>query len=57
MANGVDVTAMLPYLARYMGHATIESSYYYIHSSPGFMDAYAEIAEAASAVLPEVGFE
>jgi integrase len=57
MANGVDVTAMLPYLARYMGHATVESSYYYIHTSPDFMDAYAEIAEAAGWVLPEVGFE
>jgi integrase len=57
MANGVDVTAMLPYLARYMGHATVESSYYYIHTSPGFMDAYAEIAEMAASVLPEVGFE
>jgi integrase len=57
MANGVDVTAMLPYMARYMGHATVESSYYYIHTSPDFMDTYAEIAEAAGSVLPEVGFE
>ena len=57
MANGVDVTAMLPYLARYMGHATIDSSYYYIHTSPDFMDAYAEIADNAQCVLPEVGFE
>ena len=43
MAHGTDVTAMLPYLARYMGHATIESTYYYIHTSPDFMDAYAHI--------------
>jgi integrase len=27
MEQGKDVTAMLPYLARHMGHATIESSY------------------------------
>lgn len=31
---------MLPYLARYMGHATFDSTYYYIHTSPDFMDAY-----------------
>ena len=57
MDRGIDVTAMLPYLARYMGHATIESTYYYIHTSPGFMGSYAEITSRAQSVLPEVGFE
>ena len=58
MADGKDVTAILPYLARYMGHATIESTYYYIHTSPDFMESYADIAGNKSlSVLPEVGFE
>jgi integrase len=57
MAQGIDVTAMLPYLARYMGHATIESTYYYIHTSPDFMDSYADITGQSPSVLPEVGFE
>ncbi len=57
MAQGADVTAMLPYLARYMGHATIESTYYYVHTSPDFMGCYADIADHAQSVLPEVGFE
>ena len=57
MANGIDVTAMLPYLARYMGHATIESTYYYIHTSPDFMNSYAEFTNPSQSVLPEVGFE
>lgn len=56
MTRGTDVTAMLPYLARYMGHTTIESTYYYIHTSPDFMNAYAHIADASQCVLPEVGF-
>ena len=43
MAEGIDVAAMLPYLSAYMGHATVESTYYYIHTSPDFMDAYAHI--------------
>ena len=34
---------MLPYLSRYMGHATFDSTYYYIHTSPDFMDTYADI--------------
>ncbi len=56
-AQGRDVNAMLPYLARYMGHAGIESSYYYIHTSPGFMDAYQQItAKLSGALLPEAGF-
>jgi integrase len=55
--QGSDVTAMLPYLARYMGHASIESSYYYIHTSPDFMHAYADITAAGQSLLPQVGFE
>jgi hypothetical protein len=30
----------LPYLSRYMGHATFESTYYYVHTSPDFLHAY-----------------
>ena len=55
--QGTDVAAMLPYLARYMGHVSIESTYYYIHTSPDFMDAYADITGKSQSLLPEVGFE
>ncbi|AGF71133.1 tyrosine-type recombinase/integrase [Corynebacterium halotolerans] len=58
MTNGTDITAMLPYLARYMGHATFDSTYYYVHTSPDFMNAYADItASQSQSLLPEVGFE
>ena len=56
MADGTDVTAMLPYLARYMGHATFDSTYYYVHTSPDFMSSYADIARQGQSLLPEVGF-
>ena len=55
--QGKDVTAMLPYLARYMGHASIDSSYYYIHTSPDFIHDYAHIMAESQTLLPEVGFE
>jgi len=55
--QGKDVTAMLPYLARYMGHASIDSSYYYIHTSPDFMHDYAHLMAESQSLLPEVGFE
>ncbi len=54
--EGKDVNAMLPYLSRYMGHASFGSTYYYIHTSPDFMDAYAQITQDSQALLPEVGF-
>jgi len=56
MRQGKDVAAMLPYLARYMGHASFDSTYYYIHTSPGFLDAYADITRESQSLLPEVGF-
>jgi integrase len=56
MTAGDDVTAMLPYLTRYMGHATFDSTYYYVHTSPDFLAAYADITAARQTLLPEVGF-
>jgi integrase len=57
MMAGADVAAMLPYLSRYMGHATFESTYYYVHTSPAFMAAYAQITGKSQSLLPEVGFQ
>lgn len=57
MAQGKDVMAMLPYLARYMGHASIESTFYYIHTSPEFLRAYDGLTAAGQSLLPEVGFD
>lgn len=57
MADGTDVAAMLPYLSAYMGHATIDSTFYYVHTSPDFLNAYADLTrENSRALLPEVGF-
>jgi len=56
MVDGTDVNAMLPYLARYMGHASLDSTYYYVHTSPDFMNSYADITRAGEQLLPEVGF-
>lgn len=55
--DGVDVAAMLPYLAKYMGHSTFDSTYYYIHTSPDFFDEYADIVADTDLLLPEVGFD
>ena len=54
MHEGTDVNIMLPYLSAYMGHAGIESTLYYVHTSPDFMDSYADLAaKTANTVIPE----
>ena len=55
--EGVDVMAMLPYLSRYMGHATLDSTLYYVHTSPDFLAGFSASVSSASSVLPEVGFD
>lgn len=56
-AEGLDVNAMLPYLSRYMGHASIDSTLYYMHTSPDFMASFAGIVRQSETLLPEVGFD
>ncbi len=56
-AEGKNVEALLPYLARYMGHATFDSTYYYIHTSPDFMAGYASNVGRLESLIPEVAFD
>ncbi|MBQ9002052.1 MAG: tyrosine-type recombinase/integrase [Eggerthellaceae bacterium] len=56
-AEGRDVEAMLPYLAKYMGHSCFESTYYYVHTSPDFMAGFADATRSTDPLLPEVGFD
>ena len=53
-AEGKDIHAMLPYLMRYMGHSSLESTYYYIHLIPDFFPIYQEIAGTTEELIPEV---
>ena len=53
-AEGKDIHAMLPYLMRYMGHSSLESTYYYIHLIPDFFPVYQEIAGTTEELIPEV---
>jgi len=46
---------MLPYLMNYMGHASIKSTFYYIHLIPEFFGVYSEKTKALESMIPEVG--
>ena len=52
--EGKDVCAMLPYLMRYMGHASLESTYYYIHLIPDYFPQYSALTASTEALIPEV---
>lgn len=52
--EGKDVHAMLPYLMRYMGHASLESTYYYIHLIPDYFPQYSALSASTEALIPEV---
>ena len=54
IATGVEVNAMLLYLSRYMGHASLASTDYYLHLVPEFFPTFAAKVRATEGVLPEV---
>jgi integrase/recombinase XerD len=57
IVSGAEVNAKLPYLTRYMGHAAMMSTDYYLHLVPEFFHAFAEKVRATENVLPEVDYE
>lgn len=53
----VEVNSVLPYLSRYMGHASIESTDYYLHLVPEFFNTFSERVRNTEALLPEVDYD
>lgn len=53
-AEGLDVNAMLPYLMKYMGHASVNQTLYYFHFVPDFYPEYKAMASASEDIIPEV---
>lgn len=54
IASGVDVNSKLPYLTKYMGHSSIESTDYYLHLVPEFFQIFSEKVKGTETLLPEV---
>ncbi len=52
--EGKNVHAMLPYLMRYMGHASLESTYYYVHLIPDYFAHYSTLTASMEDLIPEV---
>lgn len=52
--EGKNVHAMLPYLMRYMGHSSLESTYYYIHLISDYFPQYSVLTTLMEDIIPEV---
>lgn len=52
--EGKNIHAMLPYLMRYMGHSSLESTYYYIHLIPDYFPQYSVLVASMEDLIPEV---
>ena len=57
IVSGAEVNAKLPYLTRYMGHAAMLSTDYYLHLVPEFFQTFVKKVRATENVLPEVDYE
>ncbi|MFC4766086.1 tyrosine-type recombinase/integrase [Effusibacillus consociatus] len=55
--QGADVNSKLPYLMRYMGHSSLESTFCYLHLVPEFFSTFSEKTKILEGLLPEVGYD
>lgn len=53
VAAGADLNSMLPYLSRYMGHACLQSTDYYLHLVPEFFPTFREKLRSTENLIPE----
>jgi integrase len=57
IAAGKDPNVLLPYLSRYMGHAGMESTDYYLHLVPAFFHTFRDEVKSTETLLPEPDYE
>ncbi len=55
--SGIDINSVLPYLSRYMGHSSIQSTDYYLHLVPEFFHTFRELVKNTGNLLPEVAYD
>lgn len=55
--EGKDVNTMIVYLMKYMGHASIKGTRYYLHLVPEFFPTYEEVVRSFENILPEAEYE
>ena len=57
MENGVNLTAMMPYLSKYLGHESAENTYYYYHQIESAFKIVRQKDLLSGSIIPEVPYE
>ena len=57
IAEGIDPEKMLPYLSKFLGHASIHESLYYYHQAQEALDTIHNIDTISNRIIPEVQYE
>jgi integrase len=52
--QGLDTEALMPYLSRFMGHSSLQATYYYVNVSSDIITDVVEIGRALELLIPEV---
>lgn len=58
MEQGIELNGIMPYLSRYLGHSSIEDTFYYYHQIESAFKIIRAKDKASSQIIPEVsGYE
>lgn len=57
MENGENLTAMMPYLSKYLGHESVENTYYYYHQIESAFKIVRQKDLLSNCIIPEVAYE
>ena len=57
MENGENLTAMMPYLSKYLGHESVENTYYYYHQIESAFKIVRQKDLLSDSIIPEVPYE
>ena len=52
--DGIDTDVMMPYLQKYLGHKSLQDSYYYYHNSKQLYESIRIMDKTIDQVIPEV---
>lgn len=57
MEKGENLNAMMPYLSKYLGHSSVENTYYYYHQIESAFKIVRQKDELSKNIIPEVAYE
>jgi integrase/recombinase XerD len=57
MEKGENLNAMMPYLSMYLGHSSVENTYYYYHQIESAFKIVRQKDELSKNIIPEVAYE